>query len=409
MPWERAALDVLSGMLGGPRHKPNALRRRVYEVLEAGHGEDRLSKFVDSCLVTLILLNVAAFVAETVPSIKADYGPWFHRFEVFSVAIFTVEYGLRIWASVEVPFLKRLSPLQARLKFARRGSQLIDLAAIAPFYLAHFSGIDLRVLRALRLLRFLKLSRYSPAMHSLLRVLQNERRSLLGAALLLFAAVLFASTGIYYLESGAQPDKFGSVPESAWWAMATLTTVGYGDIFPITPLGRLFGGVVMITGLCILALPVAIISAGFAQEVNRRDFVVNWSLMSRIPLLAELDASEVSQIMPLLHAHNMPPHVEVLAEGAEGNAMYFIATGKVKRVHPGGEQIYGTGDFFGAVAMLDNDVYSGSFITAAKCRLLKLHKEDFHRLETANPQVANNIRKTAAARREALRKAAEPS
>jgi voltage-gated potassium channel len=310
-----------------------------------------------------------------------------------------MEYAARMWAAVEVPFLKKLPPARARMKFAMRGSQIVDLLAILPFYLAQFFNIDLRVLRALRLLRFLKLSRYSPAMHSLLRVLQNERRSLLGAGLLLLAALLFASTGIYYLESAAQPDKFGSVPESAWWAMATLTTVGYGDIYPITPLGRFFGGFVMIMGLCILALPVAIISAGFAQEVSRRDFVVNWSLMSRIPLLAELDAREVSEVMPLLHAHNLPPNIEVMAEGTEGNAMYFIASGRVKMKRPDGEQVFQTGDFFGAVAMLDNDIQHGAFITAAKCRLLKLHKEDFHRLETANAQIAERIRKTAAARK----------
>jgi voltage-gated potassium channel len=406
MPWERRIVEYFSNAFGSSRGKPNAVRRRVYEILEAGQGDDRASKFVDGALVTLIVLNVAAFIAETVPSIAAEYGPSLQAFEIFSVAIFTIEYVLRIWAAVEVPFLKRLSPLQARLKFARRGPQIIDLLAIAPFYLSHIFNIDLRVLRALRLLRFLKLSRYSPAMHTLLRVVQNERRSLMGAALLLFAALLFASTGIYYIEGGAQPDKFGSVPDAAWWAMATLTTVGYGDIYPITPLGRFFGGFVMIAGLCILALPVAIISAGFAQEVNRRDFVVNWSLMSRIPLLADLDANEVNQIMPLLHSHNLPPHMEVLAEGSEGSAMYFIAAGKVKRVHPGGEQFFGAGDFFGAVAMLDNDLHTGAFVTAARCRLLKLHKEDFHRLETANPQVAATIRKTAAARRAARAQAA---
>lgn len=383
------------------RLETDQLRRRVYEILEAGHGDDKASKIFDSALVALILLNVAAFIAETVPSIAAEHGKSLAAFELFSVVVFSIEYAARIWASVEVPFLKRLPPWQARLKFARRGSQVIDLLAIAPYYLAQFFAIDLRVLRALRLLRFLKLSRYSPAMHSLIRVLQNERRSLLGAALLLAAALLFASTGIYYLESHAQPDKFGSVPDSAWWAMATLTTVGYGDIYPITPLGRLFGGFVMITGLCVLALPVAIISAGFAQEVNRRDFVVNWSLMSRIPMLAELDANEVSRIMPLLHAHNMPPNVEVLASGSEGTAMYFIASGKVKQKHPDGDQVFQTGDFFGVVAMLDNDVNAGAFVTTAKCRLLKLHREDFHRLETANAAIADRIRTVAKARKAA--------
>lgn len=377
------------------------LRRRVYEVLEAGRGDDRLSRAADVLIVTLILLNIAAFVAETVPSLEKRYGSLFQVFEVISVAFFTVEYLLRLWSAVEVPFLARLSPARARLKFAARGSQVIDLLAILPFYLSQFFAIDLRVLRALRLLRFLKLSRYSPAMHSLIRVLSNERRALLGALLLLSAAVLFASTGIYYLESAAQPDKFGSIPQSAWWAMATLTTVGYGDIYPITPLGRLFGGFVMVTGLCILALPVAIISTGFAQEVGRRDFVVTWSLMSRIPLLAELDASEVSRIMPLLHARNLPPNTEVLADGSPGEAMYFIASGFVKQRSEESSTNFGTGDAFGVLAMLGNDVNRGAFITATKCRLLKLHKSDFHHLEIANPQVAASIRAMAARHRQA--------
>lgn len=386
------------GLLDGRKALRLSLRRRVYEILEAGQGDDRVSRIFDSFIVALILLNIAAFIAETVPSLAAAYGPEFRAFELFSVATFTIEYLLRIWTAVEVPFLSRLPHWKARLRFARRGSQVIDLLAIAPYFLSQLFSIDLRVLRALRLLRFLKLSRYSPAMHSLIRVFTNERRALQGAALLLAGAVLFASTGIYFLESGAQPEKFGSVPQSAWWAMATLTTVGYGDIYPITPLGRLFGGLVMLTGLCILALPVAIISTGFAQEVGRRDFVVNWSLMSRIPLLAELDAGEVSAIMPLLHAHNLPPNIEVLAKGSEGTSIYFIASGKVElHASPAAER-FATGDFFGAEAMLGNDLHQGSFVTASKCRLLQLHKDDFHRLETANAQVAANIRKIAAQR-----------
>jgi voltage-gated potassium channel len=265
-------------------------------------------------------------------------------------------------------------------------------------------NLDLRVLRAARLLRFFKLSRYSPAIHSLVRVLSNERRTLLGAGLLLTGAVLFAATGMYYIEGHVQPDKFGSVPDAAWWAIATLTTVGYGDVAPITPLGRFFGSFVMVTGLCILALPVAIISAGFAQEVARRDFVVTWSLMSRVPMLSELDATEVSHIMPLLHAHNLPPNVEVLAEGALADAMYFIASGRVAMrpsAEEAGHETFGAGDMFGVHAMLENDTHKGSFVTTSKCRLLKLHKSDFHRLETANPAIAKSIRKMAADRRRA--------
>lgn len=373
-------------------HAPNPLRRRVYEIIELGRGEDGPSKAFDTFIVTLILLNIAAFAAETVPHIEQRYRTLFVAFEVFSVAVFTVEYLARLWVAVEMPFLARLSPLQARWRMARRPALIIDLLAILPFYLSHIFAIDLRVLRILRLLRFLKLSRYSPAMHTLIRVLSNEKRALMGASLLLMAAVLFAASGMYYIESHAQPDKFGSVPDAAWWAIATLTTVGYGDVTPVTPLGRFFGGFVMVAGLCILALPVAIISTGFAQEVNRRDFVINWSLMSRIPMLAELDAKAVAAIMPVLHAHNYPPNMQVIAAGSPGDAVYFVASGRVFRRTADTVREYGTGDVFGTVAMLQGDLHEGNFHTATKCRLLKLHREDFLRLEVSHPDLARQIR-----------------
>lgn len=378
----------------------STLRRRIYAIVEGGQAERSESRLFDVFIVTLILANVAAFIAETVPHLATEYRPWFHFFEIFSVTVFTIEYALRLWTAVEVPFLSRLPAWKARLKLAIRPALIIDLLAFLPFYLGFLFALDLRVLRVLRLLRFLKLSRYSPAMHSLIRVISNERRALIGAGLLLVTAVLFAATGMYFIEGASQPEKFGSVPDAAWWAISTLTTVGYGDVTPATPLGRMFGAIVMVTGLCILALPVAIISTGFAQEVGRRDFVVTWSLMSRIPMFSELDASAVGTIMPLLHSHNLPPHVEVLAEGSEGRAMYFIASGKVCARSGSESETLGAGDVFGVVAMLDNDVQKGTFVTASRCRLLKLHREDFHRLAVANPEVAASIRQKAAKRDE---------
>ncbi len=380
-----------------PRTGLARIRRRVYEIIEVGRGEDRASKAFDAFIVALIVLNVAAFVAETVPSLHAQYAREFHWFEVISVAIFTAEYLARLWIAIEVPFLAKAPPLKARLKMARRPALIIDLLAILPFYIGHLFAIDLRVLRVLRLLRFFKLSRYSPALHTLVRVIGNERRALAGALLLLIAAVLFAATGMHYLEQDAQPDKFGSVPEAAWWAIATLTTVGYGDVAPITPLGRFFGSIIMVAGLCILALPVAIISTGFAQEVGRRDFVVNWSLMSRIPMLAELDASSVAALMPLLHAHNLPPNVEIMAEGTTGDAIFFLAAGRVCRRGKDSVREYATGDAIGLTAMLHNDKHHASFHTVTKVRLLKLHRADFHRLEVMHPNLTAELRRLAEA------------
>ncbi|MCH9806977.1 MAG: cyclic nucleotide-gated ion channel/potassium channel family protein [Alphaproteobacteria bacterium] len=394
----KAPADTAASAAPTKKPTPSPLRQRLYQILEAGHSDDALSMWFDAFIVSLILLNIVAFVIETVPSIGQAYATWFAYFEIFSVAVFTVEYGLRLWTAIEVPFLSRLPAWKARTRFALRAPMLIDLAAILPFYLGQLLPIDLRILRILRLLRFLKLSRYSPALHTLIRVLANESRPLAGASLLMAAMVLFASTGIYYLESQAQPDKFGSIPQAAWWAIATLTTVGYGDVTPITAWGKLFGSFVMIAGLCVLALPVAIISTGFAQEMTRRDFVVNWSLMSRIPLFSELDAREVAEIMPLLHAHNLPPGIEIIEPGSQGAAIYFISIGQVRMVEGNTTRIYGSGDFFGAVAMLSGEHHRASFRTTTRCRLLKLHRNDYSRLAAAHPDIGQHIREIAEAR-----------
>ncbi|MEZ5843539.1 MAG: cyclic nucleotide-gated ion channel [Hyphomicrobiaceae bacterium] len=387
-----------------PQHRAptplEAWRRRTYEIVEVGRGVDRASRLFDAFIIAMIIASVVCFMLETVPSIEARYGRWLYAFEVVSVVVFTLEYAARIWTAVEVPFLKRLPPWKARVKFALRPYLIIDLLAILPFFLHALVPMDLRVLRVLRLLRLMKLSRYSPAMHTLIRVIYNERRSLSGAGLLLAAAVLLSATGMYYLEGHRQPDHFGSVPQATYWAVTTLTTVGYGDVTPQTPFGRLFAMFTMVVGLCILALPVAIVSTGFAQEVGRRDFVITWSLMSRIPAFADLDARDVALIMPLLHAQHLPPNVEVMPEGP-GNAMYFVAAGEVEAHRPDASTRFGTGDFFGVVSMLEGENTGARFLTRKKSRLLKLHREDFARLEAAHPRIAEHIRKTARVRRDA--------
>jgi voltage-gated potassium channel len=386
---------VLIAVLQGRQGAVARLRRVLFEVLESGHDDHLAGRVINGVLVALILLNVAAFVAETVPWIEQRYSIWFRWFELFSVSVFTIEYAVRLWIAVEITYLRRMPRWKARALAMRRPLMIIDLLAIAPFFLSQFMMLDLRVVRILRLVRFFKLSRYSPAMHTLMRVISNERRSLSAAGLLLFAAVLISATGMYHIEGRVQPERFGTVPDAAYWAITTLTTVGYGDVLPSTPLGRLWAGITMVAGICILALPVAILSAGFAQEVGRRDFVVTWSLMSRIPLLAEMEAHEASQVMPLLHAHNFPPRAEVLKADQEGAAMYFVASGHVQLRDDGRVEDFRAGDFFGARAMLTGEGHSGTFWTVSKARLLKLYREDFQHLERANPAIGAHIRQVA--------------
>jgi voltage-gated potassium channel len=250
------------------------LRREVHDVLEVAGDAHPMGRVVNGFIIILIFLNAIAFAADTVPELAGRYRWEFAAFNAFSVIVFTVEYALRIWSAVEIPMLSRLPRWQARLRYAMRPMMIIDLLAFLPWYLHWLYPLDLRLLRVFRLFRLLMLVRYSPALQTLGRVVTDEYRALLGALLVILILLLFASSGMYLIERHMQPDKFGSIPQAAWWALATLTTVGYGDVVPVTPLGKMLGGVVMLLGVGMIALPVAIIATGFSQESTRHQFVV---------------------------------------------------------------------------------------------------------------------------------------
>ena len=372
-------------------------RKRVHDILELGSNAP-LAVAINAGLIVLILLNALAFAAETVPELGARYAGYFRAFDTVSVLIFTIEYGLRLWSCVDAPVLAQNPPWRARLHFAGRPLMLIDLAAILPFYLSFLFALDLRVLRVLRLFRFLKLARYSPAIQALGRVIAMERRSLLGALLLMMTLLLFAATGLYLVEREAQPEAFGSIPAAAWWALATLTTVGYGDVVPITPLGKLFGGIVMIFGLGMFALPIAIVATGFSEQAHRRDFVVTWGMVARVPLFAQLEATAVAQIMSLLYARSYAEGGRIIREGDEADAMYFITSGLVTVDLESGPVSLGEGDFFGEIALIQRRAHAHNVTAATKCRLLVLDKDDFERLCHREPDVRAHIRGVAEAR-----------
>ncbi len=246
-----------------------ALRQRIADLLQPHREHDFLGRSVDIFLIVLIVLNAIAIVLESVPRYGSLYYQQFYWFEVFSVAIFTIEYLLRLWTAPDVRGADGQRSGQARLKYLRSPMALIDLLAILPFYLAFFVSIDLRFLRVVRLLRIFKLTRYSGAMNILLSVLKEEASSLFAALFILLVMLMLASSGIYLIEHQVQPDAFGSIPDSMWWAMATLTTVGYGDVTPITPMGKFFGGCITVIGMGMVALPAGILASAFSDYVHR--------------------------------------------------------------------------------------------------------------------------------------------
>jgi voltage-gated potassium channel len=398
------------GERNGKAFRPT-LRRRIFNIIELGHEHDRLSYLFDGFIITLIIANVAAFALETVKPVHAEWSAFLYWFDHFSVAIFTLEYIARLWTAAEVPFLRDMPAWRARLKFARQPFLIIDLLAILPYYLSYLLPfVDLRILRLLRILRILKLARYSPALSALMRVLAIERRALLGALFLTITMLLFAATGIYFIEHRQPGTQFTSLPAAAWWAISTLTTVGYGDMVPQTHMGKIFSSIVMLVGLGLFALPIAIISTGFAQESQRRDFVLTWSLLSRIPIFARLSARAVAGIMEHLQAHSYPPGWEIVHHGQSGRSMFFIASGSVRVERPDFEVILHEGDFFGEIAMLEGKPYEYSYTSMSHARILELAKKDYNRLCRLMPEICEHIGSVAKARQQARRAGrAEPS
>lgn len=246
------------------------LRKRVWEAVEVAKEGNRPSKIFDVLLQLLILLNVVAVVLESVEQVEARFRSGFRLFELMSVAVFTVEYAARLWSCVESPEYRH--PIAGRLRFASKFMSLVDLLAFLPFYLP-FVLLDLRFLRAfrmLRLVRLLKIGRYSTSMKMIGAVFRSKKEELLLALGLMVTLLVVSSCLIFYCEHGAQPESFPNIPATMWWAVETMTTVGYGDMCPVTLAGKIFGAIVAILGIAMFALPTGILGAGFVEEMEKK-------------------------------------------------------------------------------------------------------------------------------------------
>jgi len=245
------------------------VRARTASLLEVGNPGDSTSRAVDVVLVSLICINVICIVLESVSHIGMAYGDTFRVIEFISVAVFSVEYLARFWSSPDIVDRSYADSVLGRCRYALTPAAIVDLLAIAPFYLSVFVGVDLRFLRVVRLLRVLKLTRYSATMQSILQVFRDESNAFVATFCLLLVILILASSGIYVFEHEVQPEKFSSIPAAMWWAMATLTTVGYGDVTPITPMGQVFGGGITLVSIGVVALPAGILASGFTKLMQK--------------------------------------------------------------------------------------------------------------------------------------------
>jgi voltage-gated potassium channel len=325
------------------------------------------------------------------PELASRYGAWFNAVELGSLIVFTLEYALRIWVAVEHKPYREPSAARARWRYMRSAAGIVDLLAVLPFWFAFVLPAELRSILAIRVIRFLKIARYSPAMRSLLEVIYRERRALFGCIVILVGATIIAASLMHLVEARAQPDKFGTIPDAMWWAIVTLGTIGYGDVVPVTAAGKLIAGATIFVGLIMVALPVGIIANGFSEEVHRRDFVVTWGMVARVPLFAELDAAEIGDIMRLLRAQQVGPGGLIARRGDPAHSMYFVADGEVEIELPHERVRLGVGHFFGEIAVLRRARRSANVVAVSRASLLVLEAHDFHALMDRDPRLSKRI------------------
>ena len=248
------------------------IKQRVFEIISKAEEGDRASKAFDVGIIILIVLSVVAIILQSFATLAVKYYWVFRHFEEVTVAVFTVEYLLRIWTA-DLLYPESKHP---RLKYVFSFMALIDLLAILPFYLPFISA-DMRFLRMIRLfrlfrlLRVFKLGRYFDALQIIMRVIKESASQLIISVVLCLFVMLFSAIVMYTVENPVQPEQFPNVIASLWWAMCTLTTVGYGDVYPITAIGRFFASVISLVGIGIIAIPTGIIAAGFTSVIEKRD------------------------------------------------------------------------------------------------------------------------------------------
>ena len=370
-------------------------RRRVHVILDNVSASDSVAALVHWLLIAVVLASVTAVVLESVPELLVSHGPLFQFVEIVAVTIFSVEYALRVWSAPDHTVYASLHPWLARLKFLFTPSAIVDLVSIAPICLELFVPSDLKILILLRLARFFKLARYSPGMRSLVAVIAAERKALGATMVLLLGLVLVSASAIHLAEHDAQPGKFESIPAAMWWAIVTLTTVGYGDVVPITLAGRIIASLTMIMGIMTLALPIGIIATAFAEEIHRREFVVTWSMIAGVPLFKSLAASEIADIMRCLRAQTVPAETLIVRRGEVAQSMYFIASGEVEIDLEAAPVRLGQGQFFGEMALLHKIRRTATVRATRSTKLLVLDAGDFQSLIERNESIGRHIQEVA--------------
>jgi voltage-gated potassium channel len=357
----------------------------------------------------MVAAGIFIMLADTVPDWRLAWAGALDVGFQIACAFFFAEYLLRLIAAPGAPGAQHRGPFAARLAWAVSLGGLCDLLGALPGVIDIV--FDPSFASLLGFIWIFKLVRYAPGLAVLQRVISDARRALL-SVLLAFCIVLLVSASLAYLiERGTQPEIFGSIPAALWWAIVTLTTTGYGDVTPLTPLGRMLAGTVMVSGIIVFALWAGILATGFAEETRRREFLRTWDLVAKVPFFHDVGAAVIADVARLLRPREYPAGAIIVRRGSPGDCMYFIVSGQVEVQLRPEPVTLGPGEFFGEVALLTGGPRNATIVAARQCTLLSLDIVDFRELLGRQPDLARVIheeaeRRPGEATREAVRNSA---
>ncbi|WP_375415614.1 cyclic nucleotide-gated ion channel [uncultured Bradyrhizobium sp.] len=339
----------------------------------------------------IVAIGLIALLVLSVDPVYEAASYWVEAALSACLAFFAIEWLARLVRAVRA---------RRGRAYALSGGGLVDAVAALAVPVAIVGGADIRSAWLLGVFWLLKLVPGIPGLRRLRRVLVLESGPLISVLVLFLMVLSFASVAVHVLERAVQPVAFGSLPATLWWAVVTLTTVGYGDVVPVTPLGRLVAAIVMICGLGVFGLWTGILATGFAAETRRDNFLKTWALVSRVPFFAALGPAAIADVTHMLRTMDLPPRAMIVRKGQPGDCMYFIAAGEVEVDLPGKKVRLGEGAFFGEMALLGNRQRSANISTTQLSKLLVLDLVDFHVLMARHPDLAETI--DTEARRRAL-------
>jgi voltage-gated potassium channel len=370
----------------------------LHDALNPDENRTSTADVVRLVLIVSVAGSVFAATWGTIPTLPASTDNLLHGVSLAAFVVFFIEYLARLISAAGRDPHAAQAPLEASLNYARSPLGLVDLLVVLP-QLANVLGLlGADWARLGGVLALIKIARYARAIPLVMTVFRNEGRSLLAALNVMLVLLLIAATVMYMLEHDAQPKLFSSIPASLWWAIVTIATVGYGDMTPVTIGGRIFAGITMLIGIAMFAVPAGILATGFASEIRRRDFVVTWNSVAKVPLFSGLDASGIASIARLLKPHIAPAHYAIVRRGEPATAMFFIMQGEVEvDVQPHPVRLRG-GQFFGEIALLRDTQRTATVTALTEVQLLALEASDFRSLMDQYPDLRERVSRVAEGR-----------